>query len=159
MSDMNDDMHETAGIGAPPPLLFAVPLACGLLLGRGASTDARGLAYARWAGIASIASGLGIGVAAIAAIRGTGSNVDPYKPTTALATSGVFQFSRNPAYVGATAIYLGIALANRSLPALAFLPISLALVDHLVVDREERYLEARFGETYRDYRKRVARWF
>lgn len=155
----DDDPQTTAGIGAPPPVLFFIPLALGLLMGRGAATDARGSAYARGAGIASIVSGLCIGAATVAAIRGVGSNVDPYKPTTALATSGVFQFSRNPAYVGASAIYLGIALANRSLPALALLPISLALVDHLVVDREENYLERRFGAEYRAYRARVARWF
>lgn len=157
---MHDDRTtETAGVGAPPPVLFAVPLAAGLLMGRGAATDARGLTYARVAGLASIACGVIIGAATIGAIKAAGSNVDPYKPTTALVTDGVFRLSRNPGYVGATAIYLGIALACRSLPALAFLPVSLALVDHLVVEPEERYLERRFGEPYRAYRSRVARWF
>ncbi|GAC1583735.1 MAG: hypothetical protein NVS3B28_03710 [Candidatus Velthaea sp.] len=92
-------------------------------------------------------------------MKRVGSNVDPFKPTTALATGGIFRLSRNPAYVGATAIYIGIALAARSIPAFTFLPIALALLDRGVVDREERYLEEKFGQEYRSYRAHVPRWF
>jgi protein-S-isoprenylcysteine O-methyltransferase Ste14 len=154
-------MNETdlPGVAVPPPLLFAVPLAAGLALGRGTATDARGAAFARAVGIGSVAAGLAIGATALAQIRAAGSNPSPYAPTTAIVTNGVFRFTRNPAYVGATAIAVGTGLWARSLPALAFLPITLALLDHFVVEREERYLEAKFGEPYRAYRQRVPRWF
>jgi protein-S-isoprenylcysteine O-methyltransferase Ste14 len=35
----------------------------------------------------------------------------------------------------------------------------LALLDRLVVSREEAYLERRFGDDYRHYRDAVPRWF
>ncbi len=58
-----------------------------------------------------------------------------------------------------TSVYIGIALRTRSIPALVMLPVALALLDSGVVAREERYLERRFGDTYRAYRDRVPRWF
>jgi protein-S-isoprenylcysteine O-methyltransferase Ste14 len=71
----------------------------------------------------------------------------------------MFEWTRNPAYVGATSIYVGIAMYTRSLPAFVLLPVVLALLDRLVVTPEERYLERRFGDDYRRYCEMVPRWF
>jgi protein-S-isoprenylcysteine O-methyltransferase Ste14 len=154
-----DDEAPTAGVAAPPPLIFGGALLLGLLLGRLQPDAGRGERFARTLGGASVIAGIAIGAAAISALKRVGTNLDPYKPSTALATGGVFLLSRNPAYVGATSIYIGIALYARSLPAFTLLPIVLALLDRLVVSREERYLEGRFGDEYRRYRDAVPRWF
>jgi len=151
--------QETCGVPFPPPLVFGATLALGLALGRSAELDPRNAAYARRAGAISLATGVAAVGAAIAGIKRAGSSVNVYAPTTALVTSGIFRFSRNPLYFGLTAAYLGIALGARSIPALALLPVALALTDRLVVDREERYLERRFGDEYRAYRDAVPRWF
>jgi len=58
-----------------------------------------------------------------------------------------------------TSIFVGVAMREGSLPALVFLPIALALVDHYVVDAEERYLARTFGEAYDAYAKKTPRWF
>lgn len=159
MEDESAPQH--ADVGVSPPILYASALALGIALGRGSDgeSDARGRRIARATGCLSLAAGAGIGAAAIAELRRVGTNPSPYEATAALAKSGVFALSRNPAYVAATSLYLGAALLARSLPALTFLPIVLALLDHYVVDREERYLERRFGEEYRAYRAGVPRWF
>jgi len=149
----------TAGVAAPPPLIFGAALAAGLALGRGTPSDERGAKIARVVGAAAIPAGLLIGLAAVGALKRAGTNLNPYRPTTAIVTSGVFGFSRNPVYVGMTSVYIGVALLARSLPALVLLPVALALLDRGVVDREERYLERRFGEAYRRYRSEVPRWF
>jgi protein-S-isoprenylcysteine O-methyltransferase Ste14 len=154
-----DDEAQTAGVAAPPPLIFGGALLLGLLLGRLQPEAEKGARFARMLGGASVVAGIAIGAAAIAALKRAGTNLDPYKPTTALVTDGVFTLSRNPAYVGATSMYVGIALCTRSLPAFTLLPIVLALLDRLVVSREERYLEGRFGDDYRRYCATVPRWF
>jgi protein-S-isoprenylcysteine O-methyltransferase Ste14 len=79
-------------------------------------------------------------------------------PTTALVTTGPFRYSRNPLYVSLTLAYLGIAVAAQSLWALALLIVVLAVVQRGVIDREERYLERRFGADYLRYKERVRRW-
>jgi protein-S-isoprenylcysteine O-methyltransferase Ste14 len=154
---MNDD--EVAAIAVPPPLLFAGGLALGLAASRMQPVAAKAEGFARTLGAASVVAGMAIGAAAINELKAVGTNLDPFKPTTALATGGVFRLSRNPAYVGATSIYVGIAMYFRSLPAFVLLPIVLALLDRLVVRPEEEYLERRFGDAYRAYRQGVPRWF
>jgi protein-S-isoprenylcysteine O-methyltransferase Ste14 len=154
----------TAGVAAPPPLIFLGFLALGLLFDRvarsGDEDDEREFApYASALGNVALASGAAIGASAIVSLKSVGTNLSPYKPTTALATGGPFRFSRNPAYVGMTALYMGIALRARSMMALLYLPMALAVLDRAVVSREERYLEATFGEEYRAYKERTPRWF
>ena len=156
-----DNPPQNAGVAISPPLLYGSALALGIALGRdsGGESHARGARIAGVTGRLSVVAGVAIGAAAIGELRRVGTNLSPYRPTTALATRGVFSLSRNPAYVAATSLYLGAALLFRSLPALTFLPVVLALLDHYVVDREERYLERLFGDRYRAYRASVPRWF
>ena len=149
----------TAGIRVSPPLLFGGALALGLGAGRIGARATYGTRMRRILGTVSIIAGVAAGAAALAEIRRVGSNPSPFAATKELATDGVFRFSRNPAYFGATSIYIGVALITRSLPAFVALPVALALLDRFVVDKEERYLEMRFGDRYRRYRDGVARWF
>jgi protein-S-isoprenylcysteine O-methyltransferase Ste14 len=155
---MSDEPQRPAVL-APPPLIFGGCLALGLFLGRGAESDTRGATFARAIGFVSIAAGVALGAATIGKLKSIGTNLSPYAPATALATDGVFAKTRNPGYVAATFLYIGIALRARSLPALVMLPVALALLDRLVVDPEERYLKRRFGAEYRAYRKATPRWF
>lgn len=148
----------TAGVRVPPPLLFAGALALGIAAGKLPRSATYGTRARRILGTLSIVIGVATGASALLAIRRAGSKASPFAPTTALVTGGPFAFTRNPAYFGATSIYIGIALLARSIPAFVLLPVALALLDKLVVDKEERYLEGRFAE-YHAYRARVPRWF
>jgi protein-S-isoprenylcysteine O-methyltransferase Ste14 len=82
----------------------------------------------------------------------------PVRPATALITEGPFRFTRNPLYLSLALLYLGIALGLGVLWPIVLLPALMLLVQQLVVLREEAYLESRFGDAYRTYRKRVRRW-
>jgi protein-S-isoprenylcysteine O-methyltransferase Ste14 len=150
---MNEE--QTAGVLAPPPLILGGALLLGVLLGRG---DRPVEACTRATGFAVAAAGGALGLAAIAALKSAGTNLDPFKPATALATGGIYRWTRNPAYLGAAAVYIGVAFHARSLPAFALLPLALIVLERGVVEREERYLEARFGDAYRTYRDSVPRW-
>jgi protein-S-isoprenylcysteine O-methyltransferase Ste14 len=62
-------------------------------------------------------------------------------------------------YLGFTSLYLGIALwANSLWPLIALVLVVLPVMQHLVIKREERYLERIFGEPYRAYMATVRRW-
>ncbi len=56
-------------------------------------------------------------------------------------------------------MYVGIGLLLNSWWPLLLLPGALIAVERGVVRREERYLENKFGEEYRQYKSRVGRWF
>ena len=110
------------------------------------------------AGAIGIAGWLALDGAAMLLFRRAGTSVAPMRPTTALVTSGPYRFTRNPMYVGMASLYVGVAIPLGAIWSLAFLPAVLLAVDRIAIQREERYLEAEFGEEYRAYKGRVRRW-
>jgi protein-S-isoprenylcysteine O-methyltransferase Ste14 len=87
-----------------------------------------------------------------------GTPVPPYRPTARLVFSGPYRYSRNPDYIGQALVYVGVALVANSWWPLFILPVVVFVVQRFVIEREERYLEAKFGQEYREYRARVRRW-
>lgn len=157
MADTPLEARETAGVIARPPLIFLGGLTLGLVLGVALPPSLpRGLPWAAGAGL--IAAGLCFGVWAARTMRSAGTAVRTSEPTTALVTTGPFALSRNPLYVSMTVLYVGIAVAARSVWALALLIAVLVVVRWGIIAREERYLERKFGDEYRRYKARVRRW-
>ena len=78
--------------------------------------------------------------------------------TKELITSGPYRYTRNPIYVGMTAVYLSVALLANAAWPLVMLPVVLVIVATMVIGREERYLSRTFGEEYLEYCRRVRRW-
>ena len=77
----------------------------------------------------------------------------------ALTTGGPYRFTRNPFYLANLAIDAGLCvIANRLALMLLFLALW-AVVYGATIRREERNLEGLFGDAYRRYAARVARFF
>ena len=143
------------------PLLFLGTLAVGLALDFGLLRTPTGRPGALRLGAAAVlaAAAITLAAGALRRFRRAGTAVEPWRPSTALVTGGVYRLTRNPVYLGMAFLYGGLALAADSVLALLLLPPLLALVQTGVVSREERYLERRFGDDYRRYRASVRRWF
>jgi protein-S-isoprenylcysteine O-methyltransferase Ste14 len=90
--------------------------------------------------------------------RRLGTNVPPSQPTTLIATTGPYRWTRNPMYLGMALIYSGLAIGLDGPIAFALLPLVLIAIQTQVIAREERYLEAKFGDDYRRYKAEVRRW-
>ena len=104
-----------------------------------------------------IASGL-LAHAAQRAMMRVGTNVLPTRPTLALAVDGPYRFTRNPLYLAAIGVALGISLwVDGVIPLLLLVPM-IVILHWGVVTREEQYLARRFGSEYEAYRSRVRRW-
>jgi protein-S-isoprenylcysteine O-methyltransferase Ste14 len=152
--------RDTPGVIALPPLLFGGALGLGLLLHYAFALPGLGLPGGgrRAFGIILILAGGGLLAAALRRFRAAGTHVSPTQPATALVVTGIYRFTRNPMYVGLSLVYAGIALLADSLVTLLLLAPLLAVIRYGVIAREERYMEAKFGNAYRDYRARVRRW-
>jgi protein-S-isoprenylcysteine O-methyltransferase Ste14 len=141
-----------------PPFLFGGALILGLVLHWLWPVQPMPPAFSRPPGALLLVLSAALGFAGERAMRRAGTNVRPDQPTLALVTDGPFRFSRNPLYLAATGLYLGVVLLVDALwPLLLLVPV-LAVLRWGVVAREERYLEAKFGEPYRAYKARVRRW-
>jgi protein-S-isoprenylcysteine O-methyltransferase Ste14 len=91
-------------------------------------------------------------------LRHAGTPANPYKPVSHVVTEGPFHYTRNPAYLSMTMIYTGIASLANALWAVLLLPVALLVIQRGIIEREERYLERKFGEEYLRYKAQVRRW-
>jgi protein-S-isoprenylcysteine O-methyltransferase Ste14 len=156
------EARNSAGVIAPPPLIALAVVVLGLaldwLLPAYVLTLLLSLTERIVIGAMLIAAGGALAMPAIRAFRSAGTNVEPWKPTRALATGGLYAYVRNPMYVGLAFLVAGLGVALASDWTLVMLAPG-ALVMHFgVVKREERYLEGKFGDEYRRYKTRVPRY-
>jgi protein-S-isoprenylcysteine O-methyltransferase Ste14 len=158
MADDGRDNADNPGVITPPPFIYAGALVIGLLANRLLRLRFLPRRLARTLGPLLFVSGLLVGLLGFLEVRRAGSNVDPREPTTTVVTAGPYRFTRNPMYLGFTLQYVGIsALFNALLPIL-LLPAVQQLMRRGVIEREERYLERKFGEEYLHYKESVRRW-
>lgn len=108
--------------------------------------------------VAIFALALMLAILAIVTIRRAGSRVETNKPTTTIDAGGPYRFTRNPIYIGMFLGQSGLAVGFNSLWLIATLVPFCLVIRHGVVDREEAYLERKFGNVYLDYKSRVRRW-
>jgi len=155
---MNAPAGDHAPVRLPPPFLLLGHLAAAALLGWTVRLPLPLPPAVRLLGAAALLLGLGLGFAAIRAMRTARTPVDPYESVAAVVTSGPYRFTRNPIYLGFLAALAGLPLAAGTYwGAFLCLPMIL-LLSFLVVRHEEAYLEGKFGPIYLEYKRRVRRW-
>lgn len=142
-----------------PPVLFLACLALLVLLHRElpvfrATSDA--MRAIGWAVAAAGAATSSIGVLWFKRMRTT---VHPGEGhATTLVTSGPYRITRNPMYLGMSAILLGAAAVTGAATTIAAPTLFVLLIDRLWIVREERWMTEAFGDEYESYRRRVRRW-
>lgn len=96
--------------------------------------------------------------AAVGVFRGAGTTPNPTGEVTAFVTRGPYRFTRNPMYLGLILLQVGVACILGNAWVLLLAPLSFVLLDRVVIPGEERYLAAKYGAAYDDYRRSVRRW-
>ena len=156
------DARDTAGVIAPPPLLALAVVVIGLvldwLLPAYVLTLLLPLTARIVIGAVLIASGVALAAVGERKFHRAGTEVKPWKPSTVLVIDGIYALMRNPMYVGGTLFLAGLAILLASDWMLVMTIVFVPVIHVGVVKREERYLEAKFGEPYRQYKTRVPRY-
>ena len=149
-------------VRVPPPLLYALPFATGMLVQHFVPIRiVTGDGPARiidLVGAAEILIGVSLGAWAVSTFRRLQTPVIPLRPARALAEDGPYTLTRNPMYLGLAIVYLGITLVVNAFWPLVFLPEPIVLTYLFAIRREEAYLAREFGDAYAAYRARVRRW-
>ena len=151
---------DSAQVRFPPPFVYLGFLLIGFGAERWIDPTTLGIdPIWRWiAGAILFASGLAVGLPAAGLFKRAGTPPPPWQPTTGIVTEGIYARTRNPMYIGMGLIYAGLAVALDGPIALLLLPVVMLVIRYGVIAREERYLEAKFGDDYRAYKARVRRW-
>ncbi len=112
----------------------------------------------RWLGVVIAILGDAVFIISVLTMRDSWRAGVAENDKTELVTDGIYQYSRNPAFLGFDLVYIGILLIfyNTGLFEITLLVI---LLLHLqIVNVEEDFLIATFGQEYVDYRKKVRRY-
>jgi protein-S-isoprenylcysteine O-methyltransferase Ste14 len=152
------DKKDSPNVIAPPPLIFLSGLISGGITGWFYPLSILPNSISIVLGILLSVAGIGIIAISWRQMNAAKTNVEPWKPTTAILDSGLYGISRNPIYVAMILIYLSVTCSFNSIWFLPFLPIVLLIIYFGVILREEKYLESKFGDEYLNYKKRVRRW-
>lgn len=86
------------------------------------------------------------------------TSIRPDRGSNALVAAGPYAFSRNPIYLGEAIALVGAGIAFDRLWLILVVPVFVFAITRLAIEREEAYLERRFGAAFADYRSRVRRW-
>lgn len=152
--------HESSGVRIFPPLIHLLAIAIGFFVQWLAPVrmDGSGRWIALLAGCVLLGTAVGLIGWTAAVMSRAGATPNPTRPTTALVSHGPFRLTRNPMYLAWEMVSIGVGLtANALWPIVMAVPAAL-VIRRLVIDKEERYLEDKFGAEYRDYKARVKRW-
>jgi protein-S-isoprenylcysteine O-methyltransferase Ste14 len=152
-------MSEVANLGiVRPPVAYLATIVTGSVLEFAWPTAFLPSAFTTPIGSALVVAAVMLFFYSVAKFRAAGTPVPGNRPTTTIVRTGAYGFSRNPIYVAFSLLQLGIAAWINSLWLIATLLAAIALMTTVVIPREERYLEKKFGAEYLDYKARVRRW-
>ena len=104
--------------------------------------------------------GLGSGILGVTQFRKAQTTPNPHalEKVSSLVTSGIYQYTRNPMYVGLVLILLGWAFYLSHFLAFVLLPVFIFYMTRFQIQPEERMLAQKFGKHYQAYLKKVRRW-
>jgi protein-S-isoprenylcysteine O-methyltransferase Ste14 len=141
-----------------PPFLLLGALASGVFLKFLFPTPLFPSLWSKVVGALVVALSVVVLALAARALRQSKTAFDVRRPTTHIVSSGIFGMSRNPVYFSMLLLHLGLGLLLNSLwMTLLVVPFGSALC-LAVIKPEERYLEDKFGDTYRSYKASARRW-
>jgi protein-S-isoprenylcysteine O-methyltransferase Ste14 len=153
-----DPTLDNPGVIAFPPLIWLVNAVISVLVHLLIRLPIMSYRISLVCGIISIILAPTLALSAVRTLKAAGTNVLPSEPALTIVRDGPFRFTRNPIYLAICLVQVALGFFLNDWITLLFV-IPLALIFHYgVILREERYLTAKFGEPYLQYKRQVRRW-
>jgi len=150
--------RDNSSVRVPPPLVYFAAIAVGYWVRGRYPLPFMPAALTQPLGAGLVVLGVVLAIAGAVTLQRAGTSPNPMKPSTTVVVHGVYRFTRNPMYLGMTLLTIGAAVWLNTAWILILLVPALAVMRWHVIAREEAYLEGKFGEPYREYKRRVRRW-
>ena len=111
-------------------------------------------------GLVLIASAILLDVSSLFLFFKRKTTPNPLAPKNAshLVTNGMYQYSRNPMYVGLVVLLTGWAIYLAALTPFLLIPVFIFVLTIQQIMPEEDILEEKFGTEYLEYKQSVRRW-
>ena len=152
--------HDHPGINknVHPPVVALIHIAVAYLLGWFIRIPYNVPALLQNIGFTLVVIGFLFGLGAFIEFRKARTTLDPHGSVNQMVTSGIYRMTRNPIYLGFLLMLIGLPLNSGLNWGILLAPLFVITMNHLVIKREEAYLEKKFGDAYAGYKSRVRRW-
>ena len=154
----NQKDHPNVNKNVHPPVVALLHIIGALVLGRLFLIPFAVPVVLRNIGFLLTFIGFLCGVGAFIEFRKAHTTLDPHGSVKSLVTVGVYRITRNPIYLGFLLMVIGLPLNSGYYWGIIISPLYVAAMNRLVIEREEAYLEKKFGDSYTGYKSRVRRW-
>jgi protein-S-isoprenylcysteine O-methyltransferase Ste14 len=152
------DRPDNPGVIAFPPLIWLVNAVISVVVHLFVQIPIMRYGICLVCGIVFIIVAPTLALSAFRTMKSAGTNVDPSEPALTIVRGGPFRFTRNPLYLALCLLQIALGFFLNDWITLLFV-VPLTVIFHYgVVLREERYLTAKFGESYLQYKREVRRW-
>lgn len=152
------DRPDNPGVIAFPPLIWLVNAVISVLVHLFVQISIMRYGICLVCGIVFIILAPTLALSAFRTMKSAGTNVHPSEPALTIVRGGPFHFTRNPLYLALCLLQIALGFFLNDWITLLFV-VPLTVIFHYgVVLREERYLTAKFGESYLQYKREVRRW-
>ena len=152
------DRPDNPGVIAFPPLIWLVNAVISVLVHLFVQIPIMRYGICLVCGIVFIILAPTLALSAFRTMKSAGTNVHPSEPALTIVRGGPFRFTRNPLYLALCLLQIALGFFLNDWITLLFV-VPLTVIFHYgVVLREERYLTAKFGESYLQYKREVHRW-
>jgi len=152
-----DQPPDNPGVIAFPPLIWLVNAVISVLVHLFMQLPIMRYGICIVSGIVLVVLAPTLALSALVTMKTAGTNVHPAEPALTIVRDGTFRFTRNPMYLALCLVQIALGFFLNDWITLLFV-VPLALILHYgVVLREERYLTAKFGEPYLQYKREVRR--
>jgi protein-S-isoprenylcysteine O-methyltransferase Ste14 len=141
-----------------PPVVALMFIVLAYFLGRFVTLPFVAPAILQYIGLAMTFVGFLLGIGAFIEFRKGRTTLDPHGSARNLVTSGIYRFTRNPIYLGFLLMVIGLPLNSGLYWGVLMAPFYVLLMNRLIIEHEEAYLEKKFGKTYTSYKFHVRRW-
>jgi protein-S-isoprenylcysteine O-methyltransferase Ste14 len=141
-----------------PPLVALMFIVLAYFLGRFVPLPVPAPPLLRYVGLFLTFVGFLLGIGAFIEFRKARTTLDPHGSVKQVVTSGIYRFTRNPIYLGFLLMVIGLPLNSGVYWGIGMAPLYILLMNRLVIQYEESYLERKFGKAYTSYTSRVRRW-
>lgn len=150
--------NDNPGVIALPPLIFIAFLGVGVILHNIFPLHFIHGPLRNIVGVIFLAYSVLVSGLAILRMRRAGTNIDVRKPSTTIVSDGIYRFTRNPMYLSMALLMIAISVLISNIWILILTPAFIIVIHKGVIEREERYLEGKFGTDYTSYKKRTRPW-
>ena len=144
----------------PPPVVLALCMALAWMLARALPGRTLDWPFQGALVLLRVAIGIGLSLASKIAFGRAATTVNPMRPenVTALVTTGLYRWTRNPMYLGQAVLLVAWAVFVDRPVAFLAVPVFIAYITRFQILPEEFVLSRRFPGMYAAFCERTRRW-